>query len=110
MCDHDADPIAIHVDRTLPRPLFYAVLAHEYAHVWQRMHRFKRRDFEEFEGFAEWVALVLTEKAGYRALESFDRAPWDPYGTGMRKYAALEEFYSPARSPNWPGVATPAST
>jgi hypothetical protein len=84
---------SIYVATGLPRPLFYAVLAHEYAHVWQRMEGMCPRDFEKYEGFAEWVALVLTEKAGLDASELFDRASWDPYGTGMRRFAAYQELY-----------------
>ncbi|MFH1739935.1 MAG: hypothetical protein ABIH23_13070 [bacterium] len=93
LCSVEEEQITIYVARGLPKPLFYAVLAHEYAHVWQRMEGMCRRDFEKTEGFAEWVSFVLTGKAGFKTDELFDRTTWDPYGTGMRRFKAFQDLY-----------------
>ena len=92
LCDWEDGSITIYVQRGLPRACFYATLAHEYAHVWQKMDGFIRvGNFERCEGFAEWVSWVLTEMAGYDISREFDRGPFDPYGTGLRKFLALQE-------------------
>ena len=77
---------------------FYVTLAHEYAHAWQRLDGFESRDFERNEGFAEWVALVLTRKAGFDVEQLFCRPADDPYRTGMQRFAALEALYGPRKA------------
>lgn len=92
LCDWEDGSITVYVLRGLPKACFYATLAHEYAHVWQKMDGFIRvGNFERCEGFAEWVSWVLTEMAGYDLSREFNRGPFDPYGTGLRKFLALQE-------------------
>lgn len=93
VCCAERGKLRIYVQCGLPKARLYATLAHEYAHVWQRLHGFTPRELERCEGFAEWVALVLTEMAGLDVSELLDRPPWDPCGSGMRRFAALEEIY-----------------
>ncbi|MEW6237454.1 MAG: hypothetical protein AB1656_18890 [Candidatus Omnitrophota bacterium] len=102
-CDYRGNPlgmftfedhrITIYILFGMPRARFYATLAHEYAHVWQAMEGFLTGTLEHNEGFAEWTALVLTQMAGFDTKEEFDRASWDPYGTGMRKFITLQKIF-----------------
>ena len=92
------EQLVLFVRSGLPIGHFYATLAHEYAHLWQILEGFSCNDIERCEGFAEWVALVLTRKAGFNVEELFSRSPGDPYGIGMRRFAALEALYGPRKA------------
>ncbi len=85
--------IFIYILSGLPRISFYATLAHEYAHVWQRLDGFACRNFEQLEGFAEWVSFILTDMAGFNVSQEFDRPEWDVYGTGMRKFKTMQQLF-----------------
>lgn len=93
LCHRGKHGVVIYVVRGLPRPSFYATLAHEYAHVWQFTEGFLHGKFERIEGFAEWISLVLTQYAGYGIPPDFYRGEKDPYGTGMRRFNALAELF-----------------
>ena len=98
LCSVEEGKVIIYIQRGLPRAVFYATLAHEFAHAWQRLDGFMPSELERCEGFAEWVALVLTEMAGFDVTEFFKRPPWDPCGSGMRRFAAFEELYGVKRT------------
>ena len=93
MCKLENGEIVVYVEWGMPRPCFYATLAHEYVHVWQRLGLFLHGRLEKVEGFAEWVSFILTERAGYDTTMIFDRPSWDPYGIGFRKFRTLQNKY-----------------
>lgn len=75
----------------LPREMLYETAAHEWAHAWQVENAPRDQSLELKEGFAQWVAAQILRVKGFEnALKKLEARNDYPYGTGYRRFRAVE--------------------
>jgi hypothetical protein len=76
----------------IPIELVYETAAHELAHAWQAENCNLSQSLETKEGFAQWVAAQVLKLKGFnRALIKLESRNDHPYGTGYKKFKAVEQ-------------------